>query len=1262
MRRTRSNVSHSPIAFMLLFAGLLVLLSAGSAFAQITYSLTVSSDPTGAVMQAGSTYPVGAQTGLTSGTPVTEIAPNSFVSGGQTYNFVQWVPAPNTSFPTYSPGDTTISGTVTANTTLVAQYAFNYTLIVNSTPFAGAQIGGPYGLKTNYAWGNLPSGTPITLIAPVTFVSGGTTYSFVQWSPPLPSGSSISTTTVANDTLAFSMPAAQTTIQVQYQVAPQCTVSAAVVTPPSAGTATPTTASSVTVGTVVTFTVTPGTLNGVPYQAFEYQVNGGAVTMMPLATDGVHLSTSLTLTVTANTTVTFILKPKFSLSIGNAGPKQPTFAPTTPNANRYVIAGTTSPATGFYQYQYLWGDTVPIAFASAKPDYKFGQDVIVNGSTMETQTTNPTVVTLPPTVPGVSDIYWAVNSTTLPAPANTPTSAALATTNGLPPQTCRVTMYNDTTVTAWWTRADHMTWVTQPTPIFGNAFAPLDTLASEGLSYIAGTADVGVRVKLWFEDNMPVAVITNEPTLTPGAGNPIIMDIAPETGKPGAILYSQSTQPSPTIPTPPGSSWAYVPNTATGVTTFGTLQIDRLGVGYQLQARYLMQRADNTGTVIAPTPTPTYADMAAAGADDAVPAINSNAFNIEPAEAGHFTWGYNYYGQLGIGLVTPPNPDPNQTGLPLQSFFPGQLSPANNAATPFGGSGHSGPVGLPGLYNAGHSAPPVDPPGNVQDIADEYSHFYDKIAPVLPFIGWSSPSTAPGSYFSEWWGRTYNYPDDTYAYGRDMLEPVQPYHQVYSHAGWPYVVGLPELAFNSVSTGRAHSLALSADGTLWAWGSNQYGQLGLGVSTGTYTTAAGTPAFADPQALTPPSQADTKNTSYNTIQDVISVAAGFDHTVALKGNGTVWTWGRNNDGQLGLGTTDDQAGGHPTPTQVPGLSNVLAVAAGDYFTLALERDGSVWAWGLNLDGQLGDGTQTNRSSPVQVMSSMLSRFVGHTDQVTWATMSPTYNLNYACYPVATASYDVSVKLWNPTTGALIQTMCNVGAYAHTGPINSVAFSPNGQYILTGSTDRTAKLWTVTGGYVRSFVDTTLYSGTNTTDAHQGSVTSVAFSTNDGGARIVTASVDQTAKVWNTSTGALISTVAPMNVTVTGANWTDATKTLTQTGAFAYYNWTSGGTNTIQITGGGAGDNVVPGVYTVASKVNNDSIILTTDITSPAGNVTDNSITGITTYLHGNNMGLNAAVFSPTSNYLYTGASAQTSLGVAAGSVKAWNPTQAPYAA
>ena len=143
----------------------------------------------------------------------------------------------------------------------------------------------------------------------------------------------------------------------------------------------------------------------------------------------------------------------------------------------------------------------------------------------------------------------------------------------------------------------------------------------------------------------------------------------------------------------------------------------------------------------------------------------------------------------------------------------------------------------------------------------------------------------------------------------------------------------------AISAGVKHSLALKSGGTVWGWGYNVSGQLG----DGTYE-----------QRKTP--------VQVINLSDVVAISAGFYHSLALKSDGTVWAWGHNGYGQLGNGNSTSMS----TPTQVSTISGITAISCGGYYSLALKSDGTVWAWGWNNYGQLGDGTDEERRTPVQV--------------------------------------------------------------------------------------------------------------------------------------------------------------------------------------------------------------------------------------------------------------------------------------------------------
>jgi len=138
----------------------------------------------------------------------------------------------------------------------------------------------------------------------------------------------------------------------------------------------------------------------------------------------------------------------------------------------------------------------------------------------------------------------------------------------------------------------------------------------------------------------------------------------------------------------------------------------------------------------------------------------------------------------------------------------------------------------------------------------------------------------------------------------------------------------------AVAAGSGHTVALKNDGTVWAWGNNSNGQLGDGGA-----------------ALISTIPVQVKGLSGMAVGFVTAVSAGYDHTVALKNDGTVWAWGNNSNGQLGIGSITSSS----MPVQASGLAGMTAVAAGFGHTLALKSDGSLWTWGNNSKGQLGNG-------------------------------------------------------------------------------------------------------------------------------------------------------------------------------------------------------------------------------------------------------------------------------------------------------------------
>ncbi len=169
----------------------------------------------------------------------------------------------------------------------------------------------------------------------------------------------------------------------------------------------------------------------------------------------------------------------------------------------------------------------------------------------------------------------------------------------------------------------------------------------------------------------------------------------------------------------------------------------------------------------------------------------------------------------------------------------------------------------------------------------------------------------------------------------------------------------------AVSGGLMHTVALRSDGTVWAWGKNDYGQLGDGIPIiyGWPEEYLLSGDIRDAYRW----ELDRSNpVRVQGLSGVVAISAAMgDYTLALQEDGTVWAWGMNGGGTLGQGGFDRLASSS-VPLQVQGLSQVIAVSGGYAHNLALKQDGTVWAWGWNAYGQLGDGTLENRALPVRV--------------------------------------------------------------------------------------------------------------------------------------------------------------------------------------------------------------------------------------------------------------------------------------------------------
>ena len=159
---------------------------------------------------------------------------------------------------------------------------------------------------------------------------------------------------------------------------------------------------------------------------------------------------------------------------------------------------------------------------------------------------------------------------------------------------------------------------------------------------------------------------------------------------------------------------------------------------------------------------------------------------------------------------------------------------------------------------------------------------------------------------------------------------------------------LPEKSVKYVALGSYHSAAITKDGSLYMWGYNNYGQLGNGSTTNSYTPV-------------------------KIMENVAAVSLGSYHSAAITKDGSLYMWGYNNYGQLGNGSTTNSY----TPVKI--MENVAAVSLGSYHSAAITKDGSLYMWGYNNYGQLGNGSSGNYEksvSPIKIMENVAAVSLG----------------------------------------------------------------------------------------------------------------------------------------------------------------------------------------------------------------------------------------------------------------------------------------------
>ena len=287
------------------------------------------------------------------------------------------------------------------------------------------------------------------------------------------------------------------------------------------------------------------------------------------------------------------------------------------------------------------------------------------------------------------------------------------------------------------------------------------------------------------------------------------------------------------------------------------------------------------------------------------------------------TWGSDTYGQLGNDSLTGSSIPVSVSGLTgLTAVAAGGrhslVLKSDGTVWAWGDNDH----GQLGINSTSNTTVPVQ----VQDSTG--ASFLTGVTAIAAGYYHSLASKSNGTVWA--WGDNY-YGELGNGTSKNVSVPVQ----VKDSSGVSYLTGII-----AVAAAQEHSLALKSDGTVWAWGDNAYGELG----------------DADPNFLessVPVQVRDSTGTSYLT--GVVAIAAGYADNLALKNDGTVWAWGRGDMGQLG----NDSTGNSSVPVQVKDptgtsyLSGVTAVASGAFHNLALKGGGTVWGWGNNADGELG---------------------------------------------------------------------------------------------------------------------------------------------------------------------------------------------------------------------------------------------------------------------------------------------------------------------